>query len=168
MKSCDTFTVPRRAQAAGRINLAKRWSSEGTLSTSRDVTAGHCRCPEGGIFDRLSQFCLPVHVRFAPKPHLTLKGDKQGGIEVGQRAVIQAPKPGDSNHALRTHRSRMGCHQTDAAEQAARRSKGKRPSRAQRHLFGLTVRSTTPSPAHASTSGPGRRRYCVVIASADQ
>ena len=43
------------------------------MSTSRDVTAGHCRCPEGGIFDRLSQFCLPVHVRFAPKPHLGVK-----------------------------------------------------------------------------------------------
>src|SRR5262245_65781003 len=47
MKSCDTFTIPRRAQAAGRIHLAKRWSSEGSLSISRGVTAGHCRCPEG-------------------------------------------------------------------------------------------------------------------------
>jgi len=42
MKSYDTFTIPRRAQAAGRINLAKRWLSEGTLSISRG--AGHCRC----------------------------------------------------------------------------------------------------------------------------
>src|SRR5262245_18889000 len=40
MRSRDTFTIPRRAQAAGRINLANRWCSEGTLSISRGLTAG--------------------------------------------------------------------------------------------------------------------------------
>src|SRR5450631_3355176 len=42
--------------------------------------------------------------------------------------MIQAPKTGASNHALRTQRLRMDRHQTDAAEQAARRSARKRPS----------------------------------------
>jgi len=39
MKDCDTFTVPRRAQAAGRIHPAKRCADAGAVSTSRDVAA---------------------------------------------------------------------------------------------------------------------------------
>jgi transposase len=38
--------------------------------------------------------------------------------------VIQTPELGGSNHALRTHRWGVGCHQADAAEQAAWRSSG--------------------------------------------
>lgn len=41
----------------------------------------------------------------------------------------------------------MDCHQTDAAEQATRRSACKRPSRAQRHLLGPAFRCTVARPA---------------------
>jgi hypothetical protein len=36
----------------------------------------------------------------------------------------------------------MGCHQADVAEQAARRSSGKRPPRPQWYLLGFKIRST--------------------------
>jgi hypothetical protein len=40
MKGRDTFTVPRRAQAAGRIYPQERWRAEGSLSITRRVTVG--------------------------------------------------------------------------------------------------------------------------------
>src|SRR5579859_7437957 len=41
--------------------------------------------------------------------------------------IIRTSKLGDSNHALRTRRLRMGCHQFDGAKQAALPSSGERP-----------------------------------------
>src|SRR6266516_837989 len=41
----------------------------------------------------------------------------------------------------------MGCHQTDAAEQAARRTTGERPPCPQRHLLGAAVRGAVAGPA---------------------
>jgi transposase len=41
----------------------------------------------------------------------------------------------------------MGCHQADAAEQAARRSTGGRPACPERHLLGAAVRSALAGPA---------------------
>jgi len=35
MKSCDTFTVPRRAQAAGRIYPGERWAAARRASIRR-------------------------------------------------------------------------------------------------------------------------------------
>src|SRR6516165_10217204 len=52
-------------------------------------------------------FASPAHFRFAPKTDLELGSNNRhvGHLEVRHGPVIQAPKPGASNHALRTHRS---------------------------------------------------------------
>jgi len=39
----------------------------------------------------------------------------------------------------------MGCHQSDTAEQAARRTTGKRPLRLKRHLLGVAIWGTLRS-----------------------
>src|SRR5262245_46074245 len=60
-------------------------------------------------------------------------------VDGADRDVIQAPKTGASNHALRTHRFRMGRHQAVPAEQAAWRAACERPARPQWHLLGLAA-----------------------------
>jgi len=52
---------------------------------------------------------------------------------------IQAPKPESRIMRYETHRPRMGRHRAHAAEQAARRSTGERPSRSQWHLLGVAI-----------------------------
>jgi hypothetical protein len=41
MKGCDTFTVPRRAQAAGRIYPREMWPTAGAVSIT--LSRGHRR-----------------------------------------------------------------------------------------------------------------------------
>ena len=63
-----------------------------------------------------------LHVCFAPKATVKaglVSSGMNAGVEVASGTVIQAPKLGPSNHALRTHRLRIGGYQAVPTEQAA-------------------------------------------------
>src|SRR5262249_39916898 len=47
-ESCDTFTVPRRAQAAGRIYPQEGWPTAGSVSIACRLTTDALRCPSRG------------------------------------------------------------------------------------------------------------------------
>ncbi len=67
---------------------------------------------------------------------------------------------GAANHALGTQRLRMDRHQADAAEQDARRSACKRPSRAQWHLLDAAVGSALAIGCVRLSSAPCFRKRC--------
>jgi len=81
------------------------------------------------------------HVRYAAE-----SGSKFRALAARRRTWFKL-RTGASNHTLRTQRLWMHRHQADAAEQDARRSACKWPSRAQWHLLGPAFRCTVARPA---------------------
>jgi hypothetical protein len=51
MSGCDTFTVPQRVQAAGRIYPSERWPTGGAVSITRRMTAGRTKVRNGSAAD---------------------------------------------------------------------------------------------------------------------
>src|SRR4051812_12718688 len=106
------------------------------MPTSINYATVHARCPQWVSLDK-ARIEHNVSASGASRPNRRWPGL----VEHDCRAMIQALTEGP-NHALRTLRRRMDCHQTDAAQQAARRAASERPARPQWHLLGLAVRST--------------------------
>src|SRR5262249_24886569 len=99
--------------------------------------------PEWVIFDRDEAASSSRHVGYGPE-----SGSKISILSLAAMGLCvwwyppardSSSQTGASNHALRTQRSRMGCHQAVSAEQTARCPACERPPCSEWHLLGSTI-----------------------------
>src|SRR5829696_8929812 len=134
--------------AAGASDLPVR-----TAAAPRSVCLRFMEC----LLCRLGAASLHAFVesssRFATRQHPKARSvlDYLVSTEARRRGRLpghdSSLQTGASNHALRTHRPRMGSHQADAAGQAARCPACERPPCPERHLLGFAIRRTVARPA---------------------